>query len=413
MEFTSETQFASFIYDKGGNSYLVGGAVRDFFLGKESQDKDYVITGLNIEDLPFKKIAGKKFPVFLVKIAGVTCEIAMARKERKIGTGHKAFEFHADSSVLLEEDLERRDLTINSMAIDLLTDELFDPFGGNMDLRAKVLEHTSDAFSEDPLRVFRVARFFSTLEDFHVAMSTKILMKTMTEELKSLSAERVWEETKKALDSPTPSKFFKLLKEVDCLDHFFPELAALDVPDKHDGTAFLHTMKVLDFGFDLKTRFGLLVHDFGKGVTPKEDHPSHFGHDQLGVEEVKRFSERLKVPVKLKKFGMLCSAEHMRLKRADEMRPGKFIKMVLSQKHAINDLMKVSFLDSFFRDGADKDKEYFQFKKVSDLVDMVLEVEKAFTGVDLIERGAEVNKFFADKLLQERIRLFKMKRKEK
>ena len=406
MKFKTEKEFMKKVKFLKGELYLVGGAVRDKQLSLTPKDKDYMITGLSPKDIPFSKIVGDKFPVYLVKVGDDTVEVALARTESKVSQGHKGFTFTADSSVSLEDDLMRRDLTINAMAIHVETGKLHDPFFGKDDLDKKVLRHTSPAFAEDPLRVFRVARFASRL-DFEVAVETKELMKQMSAELKTLSGERVWIETEKALETDRTSVYFKTLFEVDALDYFFAELKALDVPDKHDGTAFLHTMTVLDFGESPQEKFGLLVHDFGKGVTPKEDHPSHHGHDKLGLEEIDRFADRLRVPKSYKSFGKLSSSHHMRLKRSTEMRFGKFLRMVLELGTKFEKVWRVSFIDSIHREGADKEFELATFLDVLHKARLVFKASQEVTGKHLIEEGRKPSPYFKDHLVQARVKKYK------
>ena len=409
MKFENEKCFANHIKDKGGVLWCVGGAVRDELLGINSQDKDYMITGINISDIPFEKVVGQNFPVFLVEINGKVCEIAMARKEKKSGVGHKGFEFFTDKGITVNDDLARRDLTINAIAKNVLTDKIIDPFNGCDDLKSGILRHTTEAFAEDPLRVFRVARFAARF-NFYVANETKALMGQLIHELHTLPCERVWKKLEKTLEAKYPSKFFEVLKNVGALPMFFKEVNALDVPDKHDGTAFNHTMKVMDAGRSKHERFGLLVHDFGKGLTPKELHPAHHEHAKLGIKPVKSFCDRLKAPNDFKDFGVLCVTEHMRMKRAHEMRHGKFVRWTLSIKKYFTDLFKVSFLDSVCREGGSFEIEGKHFQITFSLAKKVFEIEKEVTGKTLIAEGKEPGKHFGEILFQRRVKAFKEQR---
>lgn len=406
MEFLSDIEMAEFFRDVGGVLWLVGGAVRDELMGETPHDKDFMVTGIDVSVMPFEKVAGHDFPVFLANVGGETCEVAMARTERKTGTGHKGFAFFTDATVTVEEDLARRDLTVNAMAQNVLSGEVCDPFGGKKDLKARVLRHVTGAFAEDPLRVFRVARFAAKF-DYQIADETLSLMSKVSPELSNLSAERVWGETRKALNTQKPSRFFEVLQEVGALDIFFQELSALNVPDKHDGTAFAHTMRVLNAGVDEMNRFGLLVHDFGKGRTPHEMHPAHYNHDKLGESEVIAFCERLRVPNYLKKFGILCAKEHMRMKCAMEMRAGKFVKFALNLgSEDFKNVSIVSFIDSAFRAGGCIVKESEHFGNIMKRAKTAFEAEKEVTGKSLLESVELTGSLFGDRLMSERIKRF-------
>ena len=293
------------------------------------------------------------------------------------------------------------------MAVNVLTGELVDPFHGKEDLNRKVLRHSTEAFSEDPLRVYRVARFAAKF-GFSIDSSTKALMRALKPELQHLKAERVWKETEKALKADFPHRFFEVLREVGVLDVHFPELNALDVPDKHDGTAFSHTMRVISSigGQFLKYRFGLLTHDFGKALTDPSKHPSHYDHDKLGEKPVKEFCRRLRVPKKLEKFGVLCASEHMRAKRLLKMRPGKALRWVLKHKKDVGDLLFVTFLDSACRQGANMKKERAWHLSATDLINRVLDVEEKITGKSLLEEGRVPGKEFGELLFQRRVEAF-------
>jgi len=406
MKFETEKQLAEFVRGLGGVLWLVGGAVRDELMGEIPYDKDFMVTGVNVTDMPFEKVAGNKCPVFLVSVGGATCEVAMARTERKSGIGHKGFQFFTDATVTVDEDLARRDLTVNAMAQSVLDCDVCDPFGGEKDLKACVLRHTTAAFAEDPLRVFRVARFAAKF-DFTVAPETLDLMRHLVSELSSLPAERVWQELRKALDTQKPSRFFEVLQEVGALGTFIQELSALNVPDKHDGTAFAHTMRVMDAGADEMERFGLLVHDFGKGKTSQELHPAHHGHDKLGESEVVAFCERLRVPKNFQTFGMLCAREHMRMKRAEEMRHGKFVRWVLGLGNAFEPVWRVSFIDSAFREGGEKSEELERFNRLFNRAGVVFQVEQKVTGKQLVAQGHKPGKHFGEVLFQRRVEAFR------
>lgn len=297
-----EIEFATTVANAGGRAFVVGGWVRDEIMGVPSHDKDLMVTGLSQEQFttlfPDAIMTGKDFPVFRLEIGEEEMEIALARKERKTAVGHNGFSMVADGSVTIEEDLSRRDTRMNAIAIDLLSGEVVDPFGGTEDIRNGVIRHVSDAFHEDALRVLRVARQAAKF-NFSVAPETVAMCNSCKEELATISAERVREEMLKALETEKPSIFFCTLVECDCLSVVFPELDALrgqTQPVEHhpEGDAFQHTMNVLNrassLTSDVMVRFAALCHDIGKGVTPKEMLPKHHGHDKAGVEVISAFA---------------------------------------------------------------------------------------------------------------------------
>lgn len=304
----------------GGRLYLVGGAVRDEFLKVKNTDEDYCVVGLSCEEFesmfPNAYKRGKDFPVY--DIDGK--EFAMARKEKKVGEGHTKFEIEISKNITIEDDLKRRDITINSIAKDVLTGKIIDPFNGIKDINDKVIKMTSSAFSEDPLRVYRVARFAAVLE-FNVDEKTICEMKRIKEELKTLSSERVFMEFKKALNSKRPSIFFEVLRKSEVLEVHFKEIYDLigktqPVEYHPEGDGYNHTMIVLDSSCKLtnrlEIRYSCLVHDLGKGATPIDMLPHHYGHEERGVKLVQNLSNRLKVPNMWKKCGMISAKEHMR-----------------------------------------------------------------------------------------------------
>ena len=377
----------------GGKLYRVGGCVRDGLLGKKASDVDYVLTGVCLPNVDLPKVAGKDFPVFLVEVNNVICEVAMARKERKVGVGYKGFEFYCDPSVSIEDDLIRRDLTINAMAIDIATGELIDPYGGQRDLAAGILRHTSEAFAEDPLRVYRTARFAARF-GFRVADETRRMMFGLKDELVTLTPERVGLELCKALVCPYPDKFFTELAGM--LDVHFPEIEALKVADRHDETAFLHTMTAIYRGNGLRERFALLVHDLGKGLS--ENPPKHNGHEDHEYL-VTALGDRLRLPKRLVQFGCLIMRNHMKLKKLDEMRPGKLFRLIKDK--SIFKLLRLSYLES----GGRYDKQLY--RSHVDLAKKILKIQKEVTGTDLIGMGVVPDRNFGDKLLQQRISVFK------
>ncbi len=329
-------EIATKIEKAGGRLYLVGGAVRDSILGKKIADEDFCVTGLTAfefqELFPKAYSKGKFFKVF--EIEGK--EIALARKERKTGAGHKKFEIEAGKEITIEEDLKRRDITINSIAQDVLTGEMIDPFGGIEDINHKMIRATSEHFVEDPLRVYRVARFSSELE-FKVEKETIKRMRMLKEELKYLSKERVFEEFKKALTTNKPSLFFNVLRTAGVLEiHFkpiFDLIGAIQPEEYHpEGDAYNHTMICVDKSTsitdNLEIRFATLVHDLGKGTTPKEEYPHHYGHEERGVKIVSELAKDLKLPKSWEKCGKTACKEHMRGGIFYKMKPSKKVKFV-------------------------------------------------------------------------------------
>lgn len=296
-------QIAEKINRAGGRLFLVGGAIRDKLLKKKESDEDYCVVNLSEEEFinlfPNANTRGKAFMVF--DLEGK--EFALARKETKNGKGHKEFSIISNKQITIEEDLERRDITINSIAQDVLTGEIIDPFGGMEDLKNGIIRGTSKHFIEDPLRVYRVARFAASF-NFKVEPSTIKMMHSLKEELNSLSRERVFAEFRKALETDKPSIFFNVLKEADVLDIHFKEIydliGAIQPLKYHpEGDSYNHTMLALDNSVRLTKRddirFCTLVHDLGKGRTPKEMYPHHYGHEKAGVEPLKSLCKRIGV----------------------------------------------------------------------------------------------------------------------
>ena len=330
------------IKEAGGNLYLVGGAVRDELLGKATHDEDYCVTGITSEKFqelfPEAHVRGKAFEVF--DIDGN--EFAIARTESKQGIGHKKFEINTNPQITIEQDLARRDITINAIAKDVLTQEIIDPFNGRKDLKNKIIKATTEHFKEDPLRVYRVARFATQL-GFEVENETINQMNELKGELNSLSSERVFTELSKALNTAKPSTFFDVLRKADVLDIHFKEIKDLigaEQPPKYhpEGDAYNHTMLVLDMAADLtahleenrrlEIRFSALVHDLGKGITPKEEYPHHYGHEISGVELVVKFGNNIKAPNNWIKCGKTACREHMRGGIFYRMKPSTKVEFI-------------------------------------------------------------------------------------
>lgn len=322
--------------------YLVGGAVRDSLINYPCSENDWVVVGATPEQmtaLGYKPV-GQDFPVFIHPKTGE--EYALARTERKSGHGYKGFEFYTSTEVSLEEDLIRRDLTINAMAQD---DEghIIDPFDGQKDLAHKLLRHVSEAFTEDPLRVLRVARFAARYAHlgFTVAPETMELMKSIVAkgEMEFLVAERVWKETSRALTEQSPQVFFEVLKACNALEVLLPEVDALfGVPQRADYhpeiDTGIHTLMALKAATKLTNceaiRFAVLVHDVGKAITPEDVLPSHSGHEKRGLPLVKAICDRLTVPNKHRQLAMSVTEFHLHCHRALELKPATLLKLFQS-----------------------------------------------------------------------------------
>ena len=320
--------------------YEVGGAVRDKLLGLPVTDRDYVVVGATpgeMLELGYRQV-GRDFPVYLHP--NTNDEYALARVERKTGAGHTAFAVDASAEVTLEDDLRRRDLTINAIACDS-RGEIIDPYDGRADLENRVLRHVSVAFAEDPLRVLRVARFaarFSAL-GFSVADSTLALMRDIgaSGELKTLSPERIWQETEKALASDHPQVFFATLRECGALCEVYPEIDRLfgvPQPEKWhpEIDTGLHTLLALEQAARLSeksiVRFAVLVHDLGKGTTPTDLLPRHIGHEQRSVDLIDELSARIRVPNRFLTLARLVARHHGAAHRCEQLRPVKLLDLL-------------------------------------------------------------------------------------
>jgi tRNA nucleotidyltransferase (CCA-adding enzyme) len=321
--------------------YLVGGAVRDELLGLPVRERDWVVVGARPEELQARgfKPVGKDFPVFLHPQNGE--EYALARTERKTGPGYRGFETLFSPDVTLEQDLERRDLTINAIAKDSDGGGLIDPFGGQRDLGERVLRHVSSAFVEDPVRVLRVARFAARFAPlgFKVAPETLDLMREIAArgELDALVSERVWQETQRALEMPAPARFFEVLREANALPIIFPELHALfGVPQPEQWhpeiDTGVHTLMVLEQAAKLSddpvVRFAALTHDLGKGTTPPSEWPRHIAHEQRGVALVEAMCDRLKIPNAYRELAVLVSRYHLDAHRVTELRDSTLLEVL-------------------------------------------------------------------------------------
>ncbi|MDZ4201058.1 MAG: multifunctional CCA addition/repair protein [Gallionella sp.] len=316
--------------------YCVGGAVRDRLLGLPVRDRDWVVVGSTPADMVAQGFqpVGKDFPVFLHPETHE--EYALARTERKTAPGYKGFVVHADPEVTLEQDLLRRDFTVNAIAEDA-DGNLTDPYGGQADLKAGMLRHVSAAFSEDPVRILRAARFAARF-GFIIAPETLALMRDMVSggEADALVPERVWQELARGLMEDRPSRFFVTLRECGALAKILPEVDALfgvPQPPKHhpEIDSGIHTMMVIDdaaqHGYALEVRFAALTHDLGKGSTPKDILPRHFGHELRSVELLHKLCERLRVPADCRDLGLLVARYHGDVHRAKALRPDTIVRL--------------------------------------------------------------------------------------
>ena len=330
--------------------FLVGGAVRDALLGLKVEDHDWVVVGATPDELVAKGFqpVGKDFPVFLHPATRE--EYALARTERKSAPGYRGFVVHAEPSVTLEEDLARRDLTINSIAapvgnetttgrFDANFEALIDPFNGQRDIAAKVLRHVTDAFREDPVRILRVARFAARFSDFTVAPETLLLMREMVVdgEADALVPERVWQELARGLMGHKPSRMLEVLRSCGALLRLLPEVDKLwGVPQRveyhPEVDTGIHLMMVLDMTATLKAplpvRFACLTHDLGKGTTPADVLPRHIGHEERSARLLKGVCERLRVPVDCRELADVVAREHGNIHRSGELRPAALVRLL-------------------------------------------------------------------------------------
>ena len=320
--------------------YLVGGAVRDELLGRAFTERDWVVVGATPEEmvrLGYRPV-GRDFPVFLHPETGE--EYALARTERKSGHGYQGFEFYCAPEVTLEDDLIRRDLTVNAMA-KAADGTLIDPHGGRRDLKARVLRHVSPAFAEDPLRILRVARFAARFHSwgFSIAPETLELMRTITAsgEVEHLVAERVWQETERALGEPSPQVYIQTLRDSGALAVLMPEVDRLfGVPQRADYhpevDTGIHTLMALEqaakLSDDPAVRFAVLVHDLGKGITPEDQLPRHINHENAGVPLVEALCQRLKVPTRHRELALAVTRFHLLCHTATQLRPATLLKLM-------------------------------------------------------------------------------------
>lgn len=393
--------------------YLVGGAVRDHLLGHPYHEKDYVVVGATPEQLLSEgyQPVGKDFPVFLHPKTKE--EYALARTERKSGMGYHGFQFFTDTTVKLEEDLIRRDLTINAMAMDD-SGKVYDPYGGQKDLDHKILRHVSDAFTEDPLRVLRVARFAARYASygFRIADETLQLMKDIAQsgELNALTPERVWKETSRALMEDHADLYFQTLKDCDALKILFPEIDDLfgvpQRPEYHpEIDCGIHTLMALKqacvANYPLEVRFAVLVHDLGKALTPVDELPRHILHEERGIQPVTEISDRLKVPTYLKNLALIVCKEHLKCHQVKNLKPGTLWRLlqrldVLRRPEKVLAFVQACECDAKGRLGLE-DRPYPQAQYVLDAMEIVRNI-RAQDLPDHIQ-GAEIGEM----LIQYRI----------
>ena len=318
--------------------FIVGGAVRDALLGLRASDRDWVAVGVTPEELVAKgfRPVGKDFPVFIHPHTGE--EVALARTERKTGRGYHGFAFHAAPDVTLEEDLRRRDLTINAIA-QAEDGTLVDPYGGQRDLQARVLRHVSDAFVEDPVRLLRVARLAARLPEFTLAPATQALLERMVAdgEVDALVPERVWQELSRGLMEDRPSRMFEVLRDCGALRRLLPEVDRLwgvPQPPLHhpEVDTGVHLLLVLDqsakLAAPLAVRYACLVHDLGKGTTPPDEWPRHIGHEARSVSLARQVAERWRVPNDCRELGDVVAREHGNVHRSGEFGAAAIVRLL-------------------------------------------------------------------------------------
>lgn len=400
------------------NIYLVGGAVRDKYLELPHKERDWVVVGATEKEMlerGFKRV-GKDFPVFIHPKTKE--EYALARTERKKGKGYYGFECHASPDVTLEQDLMRRDITINAMA-ETLEGELIDPFHGLEDLKNKILRHVSPAFAEDPVRILRLARFMSRFAPlgFRIADETMELMRTMVAqgEVDALVPERVWQEMERSLNEADPPQFFLVLKECGALKRLWPELDKLwGVPQKPqyhpEVDTGVHVMMALKVGSEISkdpvVLFAIICHDLGKGETPPSEWPSHRGHEETGVPLVQAICERLRIPREYRDLAILVCRYHLQCHRIDELKPGTILKVleridVFRQPERLEKFLLACEADARGRKGMENNA-YPQKEKWR----KACEIVKSINVQPLIEQGF-TGEILGDRLRQERIRALK------
>ncbi len=397
-------------------TYLVGGAVRDELLGYPYTERDWVVVGATVQqmlDAGYQQV-GKDFPVFLHPQTKE--EYALARTERKTAPGYKGLEVHAAANVNLEQDLERRDLTLNAIARDD-NGEIIDPFNGQRDIEQRILRHVSPAFAEDPVRILRVARFHARYAHlgFRVADDTLRLMRQMVEagEADALVPERVWQEMRKAIAERTPTAFVETLRACGALQRILPELDRLwGVPQPErwhpEIDTGIHTLMVLEQAARLsgepQVRFAALLHDLGKGTTPESEWPRHIGHEARGADIVLDVCKRLKVPNDYRDLAERTARFHLHYHRALELKPATVVKTLeqldaFRKPERFEQFLLASEADARGRPGYE-DRNFPQ----GDYFRAALKVAKQVDVCSLIKQGHK-NHALADAIRRERVRL--------
>ncbi len=385
--------------------YKVGGAVRDALLGLPVRDHDWVVVGATPEQMTEHGYlpVGRDFPVFLHPETRE--EYALARTERKTARGYHGFEFHTRADVTLEEDLARRDLTINAMAQPgeaAAGEQLVDPFNGLADLRAKVLRHVTPAFREDPVRILRVARFASRFADFSLAPETLALMRDMVEdgEVDALVPERVWQELSRGLMEPRPSRMFEMLRECGALKRLLPEVDRLfGVPQRAEYhpevDTGIHLMMVLDMAArldaPLPVRFACLTHDLGKGTTPADVLPRHIGHEERSARLLKALAERLRVPTDCRELADVVAREHGNIHRSETLNAAATVRLLercdaIRKPARFAQMLQACECDARGRLGFE-DAAYPQAARLQRALDAALQVRTDTVAADAAARG--------------------------
>ncbi len=394
--------------------YLVGGAVRDHLLGYPYHEKDYLVVGATPDQLLAQgyQPVGKDFPVFLHPQS--KDEYALARTERKSGQGYHGFEFYTDVNVSLEQDLIRRDLTINAIAMDE-HGQIYDPYHGQYDLEHKILRHVSDAFVEDPLRVLRIARFAARYKHlgFHVAPETLQLMQQLSNsgELNSLTMERVWKETSRALMEDHAEEYFAVLRACGALKVLFPEIDALygipQRPEYHpEIDCGVHTMMALQqacqANYNLDVRFAVLLHDLGKALTPVEELPRHLMHEERGVVPVTALCDRLKVPTYTKQLALAVCKEHLKSHQAFSLKPGTLWRLlqrldVLRRPERVEAFIQACECDARGRLGLEQ-RDYLQAQYLRDAMHLVRSIKAQDLPADI--KGTDIGEMLIQKRIE-------------
>jgi len=382
-------------------TYVVGGAVRDGLLGEPVNDRDWVVVGASPQDMldaGFLPV-GKDFPVFLHPKTHE--EYALARTERKTGPGYRGFEVYAAPDVTLEDDLVRRDLTINAIA-QQEDGTLVDPHGGRRDLEARVLRHVSEAFVEDPVRILRLARFAARWPAFSVAPETIALMQRMVAdgEVDALVAERVWQELSRGLMERAPARLFEVLRSVGALARLLPEVDALfgvpQPPAHHpEVDTGVHTLMVLDrcaaTAQPLPVRYACLVHDLGKGTTPADVLPRHIGHEGRGEKLIRRVNERLRVPVECGELALLTAREHTNVHASEKLNAAAIMRLLersdaFRRPERFLQMLAACECDATGRLGLE-DRPYPQRARLAGALKVAQEVDTRSVSAQALERG--------------------------